>query len=93
MSHHAKTLEIGGWTLLIAAIGLLVYFLFHPKGREVVTSRIAPTKYPVITPAMADAIGSGRMAASVWQPGVGCDGNIFDNGSGQLWCVDAGAPN
>jgi hypothetical protein len=39
MSHHHKTVEIGGWTLLVAAIAFLVYLLFHKDGQAALTGQ------------------------------------------------------
>jgi hypothetical protein len=88
MSHHTKTMEAGAWTLLLAAIALAVYLLFHPKGQAAVTSRISPTKYPVIDSNLAGDIAQGLVNARILNPGDTCsDGTIYDNGNGQLWCL------
>jgi hypothetical protein len=37
LSRHTKTMEVGGWTLLIAAIAFLLYLLFHKDGQQAMT--------------------------------------------------------
>lgn len=37
MSRHDKTMEVGGWFLLLAAIAFLLYLLFHKDGQQAIT--------------------------------------------------------
>lgn len=87
---HEIAMESGGWLLLALTIIALIYFLLHPKGKQSISSTIAPTPgTPKVTPEIADLIASGVVSARVWTPGTQCNGGeqLMDNGGGQLWCV------
>lgn len=96
MSRHSATVETGGWVLLVAAIFALIYFLFGGKSQAAVSAKVT-SKYPQITPDMADKIISGQMTARAYTPGSGCDKglgeSIFDAGNGTYWCVTVNTPS
>jgi len=55
MARHDKTVEIGGWVLLLAAIAFLLYLCFHRDGQAalsgtVVSSTVGgqPTHEPTV---------------------------------------------
>lgn len=87
---HEFVMEGGGWLLLLIALGALLYFLFHPKGQQAVSSTVAPTPgVPKVTSDIADAIASGKISARLYSPGQACSANetLMDAGSGVLWCI------
>lgn len=87
MAYHHKTVETGGWLLLLGVIALVLYLLFHKSaqaGGTVVTSTIGGklTGPPLVTP-------NDPTSQSTY---IATDGTIWQwDVSGQQWYRTANA--